>query len=132
VLKSDATRQRTILLFVAIAYGVASLVHFSHNAIYLQQYPNMPTWLTAVDVYVAWCGIAATGIGGYWLYLRVSQRAGLLVLALYAALGFAGLDHYAIAPVALHSLAMNATILCEAASATVLLLLIARRLMAER
>jgi hypothetical protein len=132
VLKSEATTGRTILLPLAMAYGVASLVHFSHNAIYLRQYPDMPPWLTAAGVCLAWCGVAALGIAGYWVYLRASRRVGLLILALYAALGFAGLDHYAIAPVARHSFAMNMTILCEVASAAALLLVIARHLLAER
>jgi hypothetical protein len=118
-------------LFLAIAYGVASLVHFFHNATYLRQYPGMPAWLTAVGVWSAWCATAAIGAAGYWIYRSVSERAGLLMLALYAALGFAGLDHYAVAPVAAHSVAMNATILCEVVAAAVLLLFVSRLLLAR-
>jgi hypothetical protein len=54
-----------------------------------------------------------------------SAVVGLAVIALYAALGFAGLDHYALAPVAGHSLMMNASIFGEVIAAAVLLVVIA-------
>jgi hypothetical protein len=44
------------------------------------------------------------------------------VLACYAALGFDGLGHYAVAPMAWHTWGANATILSEVAAAAVLLL----------
>jgi hypothetical protein len=126
-----ALNERTTLSFLAAVYGVASLVHFFHNATYLRQYPGMPAWLTAAGVWGAWCAFTAIGAGGYWVYRATSERVGLLMLALYAVLGFAGLDHYAVAPVAAHSATMHATILFEAASAAVLLLFVARQLAAR-
>jgi hypothetical protein len=106
-----------------IAYGSASLVHFVHNAMYLDAYPNMPEWLTPSGVMAAWLVIAITGVVGYWLFSRGATKVGLVVMVLYAALGFAGLDHYAVAPVSAHSL--SATILTEVAAASVLLVVIA-------
>lgn len=47
--------------------------------------------------------------------------AGLLLVATYAALGFDGLGHYAVAPMALHKLGANITILLEVAAAALLL-----------
>jgi hypothetical protein len=55
------------LVFLMIAYGVGSLVHFVHNAEFLAEYPNMPMWLSRADVYVAWLGITAIGVAGYVL-----------------------------------------------------------------
>ena len=117
--------RRYQLLASMIVYGSASLVHFVHNAIYLDAYPNMPEWLTPSGVMAAWLAIASTGVVGYWLFSRGATKAGLVVMALYAALGFAGLDHYAVAPVSAHSLAMSATIVTEVAAASVLLVVIA-------
>ena len=114
-----------VLLMSILVYGAASLGHFVHNAVYLEFYPNMPTWLTPLGVLGSWLVIAATGAVGYWLFRKGLAVVGLTVLALYAALGFAGLDHYAIAPVAAHSLVMNATIAGEAIAASVLLVVIA-------
>jgi hypothetical protein len=47
------------------------------------------------------------------------------VIAVCALLGFGGLDHYAVAPVSAHSMAMNATIAAEAVAASALLAVIA-------
>jgi hypothetical protein len=107
-----------------IVYGAASLAHFLHNAAYLEFYPNMPPWLTPLGVLSSWLVLAVTGAIGYWLFRKVSTTAGLAVIGIYAAFGFAGLDHYAIAPFSAHSLAMSATILAEVTAASVLLVLI--------
>ena len=118
------TRNRALLTLILI-YGAASLAHFVHNAVYLDRYPNMPTWLTPLGVLTAWLGVAAIGTVGYCLFRKGLTATGLAVIALYAALGFAGLDHYAIAPVDAHSFAMNATIGGEVIAASVLLVVIA-------
>ncbi len=120
---SDPTREaetssvRTLMFL----YGGAALLHFAHNGLYLREYPNLPAWLTSAGVYAAWCATTVIGVLGYWLYRRISRRAGLVTIALYAALGCAGLDHYAVAPITAHSTTMNATILLEVVCAMVLL-----------
>ena len=68
-----------MLLALMLVYGAASLFHFIHNATYIQDYPNLPAWITPVGVYVAWCVIAAVGVVGYWLYRRVSRYCGAVV-----------------------------------------------------
>ena len=108
-----------------LLYGAASLVHFIHNAVYWGLYPNMPVWLTPLGVLASWLVIAGTGAVGYWLLRKGLTLAGLTAIILYAALGFAGLDHYAIAPVSAHSWAMNATIVGEVIAAAALLVVIA-------
>ncbi len=105
-----------------LVYTAASLLHFVHNATYLHEYPNMPAWLTSLGVYAVWCGVATVGALGYWVYRRVHRLIGLALIAVYAVLGFAGLDHYVVAPVAAHSWAMHLTIAIEVAAAAVLLI----------
>jgi len=114
------------LLPLMLVYGAASLLHFTHNAVYLHDYPNLPAWLTAGGVVAAWLLVAGVGLLGYLLYSRISRVAGLIVIAAYAVLGFGGLDHYTVAPVAAHTVAMNLTILLEATTAAVLLIFVAR------
>jgi hypothetical protein len=114
------------LLPLMIVYGAASLLHFMHNAVYLRDYPSLPAWLTAGGVVAAWLLVAGVGVLGYLLYSRISRVAGLIVIAAYAVLGFGGLDHYTVAPVAAHTVAMNLTILLEVATAAVLLIFVAR------
>jgi hypothetical protein len=117
----------TVLLPLMLLYGAASLLHFFHNAVYLHDYPNLPAWLTAGGVWAAWLVETGTGVAGYWIYSRLSRVGGWVLIAVYAAFGLAALDHYTVAPVAAHSVAMNLTILLEAATAVVLLVSVAQR-----
>jgi hypothetical protein len=120
--------RETVLLPLMLLYGATSLLHHFHNAVYLHDYPNLPLWLTAGGVWAAWLVVAGTGLAGYWIYSRLSRAAGLVLISVYAAFGLAGLDHYTIAPVGAHSVAMNLTILLEVVSAVVLLVYVAQAL----
>jgi hypothetical protein len=103
------------------AHCIASLIHFTHNAVFLDDYPNLPTWLTPAGVYASWLGLTAVGITGLALVRYGLRRAGLSVLVLYAFLGFGGLDHYTLASIHAHTLAMNVTIGLETLTASFLL-----------
>jgi hypothetical protein len=111
---------------LVLLHAAASLLHFVHNAAYLADYPNMPAWISPVGIYGAWLAEAAIGGLGVMLLLR-GLRSGLVVIAVYAVLGLGGLDHYTLAPVSAHTLAMNATIWFESATAIVLLVVVAAR-----
>jgi hypothetical protein len=124
--KRIAPPKDAVLLPLMLVYGAASLLHFVHNAVYLRDYPNLPPWLTSTGVVAAWLAVAALGVLGYLLYSRVSRVAGLITISAYAVSGFGGLDHYTVAPVSAHTVAMNLTILLEGAAAAVLLVFVAR------
>jgi hypothetical protein len=110
---------------VLVAYCAASFLHFSHNAIFLDSYPNMPAWLSPAGVYAAWLAVTAVGVAGY-LLLRAGYRwSGLVLLATYGGLGLDSLTHYGLAPIAAHSFAMNMTILLDAATALLVLAAVA-------
>jgi hypothetical protein len=104
-----------------LAYAAASLLHFAHNAEYLKDYPNLPASWTRGDVYLAWLAQGAVGLGGYGLLTAGWQRTGLALIGAYALTGFFGFAHYQVAPVAGHTLAMNATIWLEAVAGALLL-----------
>jgi hypothetical protein len=125
-------RRAIILLALMTLYGAASLLHFVHNAVYIQDYPNLPKWITPLGVYASWCVIAMIGALGYWLYLKVSPAYGLMAVTICALLGFGALDHYALAPIGVHSIAMNATIIAEVSAASALLAFIAYLLTTSR
>jgi hypothetical protein len=110
-----------LLLALAIAYFITSLGHFSHNAEFICEYPNLPAWITRTKVYAAWAAITSVGVFGLLLIRRRFVAAGLVLVAAYAALGFDGLGHYAVAPIELHTVAANFTILSEVAAAALLL-----------
>ena len=117
----SATRVPPYLFVLLAVYCAASLIHFAHNAQFIHDYPNLPAWLTSTKVYLAWIAVTAVGALGVAVAASGHRVAGLLLIAAYAALGFAGLDHYWRAPLSAHTLAMNATIAFEVAAAAVLL-----------
>jgi hypothetical protein len=112
------------LLALVMVHAAASLVHFVHNATFLADYPNMPVWISPAVVYGVWLAEAAVGAAGVLLFLR-GRMIGLALIALYAVFGFGGLDHYTLAPISAHTLAMNATIWLETATGIMLLALVA-------
>jgi len=127
---------RRILLALLVAYGVASLVHFIHNAEFLADYPGMPLNWTREGVYLVWLAMSLIGVVGWLLASRGFQVAGLLLVALYAVCGLDSLGHYVLAPLSAHTMAMNSTILLEVTAAALVLAetlrLLARRLFQRR
>lgn len=110
-----------VLLALTAAYFLTSLGHFSHNAEFICEYPNLPAWLTRAQVYAVWAAITSVGAMGLLLMRKKYMATGLLLVTVYAALGFDGLGHYAVAPLELHPLMANVTILSEVAAAALLL-----------
>ena len=115
------------LVIVLIAYAAASLFHHAHNAEFLDQYPNMPAWLSRMWVYAAWLGMTVIGVGGYILLRRGYRLAGAGLMIAYGCYGLDALAHYALAPISAHSAAMNLTIWLEAATELALLAVVARQ-----
>ena len=113
------------LLVLVLLHAAASLLHFVHNAAFLDDYPNMPDWVSPAGIYTVWFAEASIGALGVMLLLR-GRKAGLVLTAIYAVLGLGGLDHYTLAPVSAHTVAMNATIWLETATAVALLLFVGR------
>lgn len=110
------------LLLLAATYCLASLLHFVHNAEYLSEYPNLPSWLTRLQVYAAWLAITSIGVVGLWLARGKYPLVGLILVAAYALLGFDGLGHYAVAPMSAHTFTMNFSIWTEVVAAALLLI----------
>ena len=114
-------RNGWLLPGLLLLYFAASLLHFTHNAEYLGDYPNLPLSMTRGGVYLAWCGVTSIGVLGFLLYRSQWRIIGLALLGIYAALGFDGLLHYTRAPMEAHTAAMNFTIWFEVVAAALLL-----------
>jgi hypothetical protein len=114
-------RSSRALGWLLLLYAAASLLHFAHNAEYLSDYPNLPASLSRAHVYLAWCAAALVGVTGYLLYRHAHRRLGLLLLLVYALIGFDALLHYRRAPFSMHTGMMNFTIWTEVLAATLLL-----------
>jgi hypothetical protein len=101
-------------------YGVASLVHFGHNAEYIAFYPNMPAWLTREKVYLAWLAITGLGVSGAVLVAAGWRTTAALFFAAYGLFGLDGLGHYALALCSEHTFVMNFSIWFEAVAGVAL------------
>ena len=119
---SPAARLPRWLWWLAALYCAASFIHFAHNAQNLPAYPNMPAWLSPGRVYAAWGATAVVGLAALLAARAGWRTTALLLLAAYGALGLYGLAHYALAPRAMHTLAMNSTIWGEAITGAMLAL----------
>lgn len=105
------------LPWLLLLYCGASLLHFVHNAEYVTDYPNLPAWISRGAIYGTWLAVSSLGLLGYVLYRGRYAFLGLILLAIYTALGFDGLLHYGRAPFAAHTMGMNATIWLEVMAA---------------
>ena len=124
-------RANRLLLILLLAYCGASLIHFIHNAEFLQHYPGLPASWSRLSVYAAWVVMTVVGGVGSMLYFRGHRRIGLAILAVYAALGLDSIGHYLVAPLSAHSMAMNSTILMEVGAAALVLCEVVRRAFGE-
>lgn len=114
-------RAHRALPLLLLLYCAASLLHFAHNAEYLADYPNLPGWLSRGHVYASWGVILIIGACGYLLFRRGRPLTGLMLLAIYTALGLDGLLHYGRAPISSHTFGMNLTIWTEVVAAAMAL-----------
>lgn len=112
---------RHTLLILFVSYLIASLIHFIHNAEFLAQYPNLPESWTKNGVYLAWLGMTAIGIIGWFVHKFGFRKTGLTILGFYACLGLDSLAHYVVASIHAHTIWMNVTILLEVTTAALLL-----------
>jgi len=107
---------------LVVVYFVASLAHFTHNAEFIEFYPNLPRWITRETVYLAWLTITGVGVAGL-IALRLRLPAlGAMLIGLYGAFGLDGLAHYTLALCSEHTFATNATIWFEVVTGMALLL----------
>lgn len=120
------------LLALLLAYVAASFIHFVHNAEFLRDYPGLPETWTRAGVYLAWAGMTLVGLSGWVLVRRGFRIAGLVLLAVYAALGLDSLGHYVIAPLSAHTVSMNSTILLEVTAAALVMVEVVRQMVRRR
>jgi hypothetical protein len=122
---------RTLAL-ATFAHCSATLLHFVHNGVFLDDYPNLPSSISVMAICWTWLAITSIGVVG-WLLIRSGRiDAGLVVIGAYACFGFDGLAHYSVASVSSHTAWMNATIWLEAITAVVLLSVVAKTLLDGR
>ncbi len=103
-----------------LAFGVASLIHFIHNAEFIADYPGLPKTWTRGGVYGAWFAMTVFGFCAWLVAKTKFTRFGLVLVTVYALCGLDSLGHYWVAPVSSHQTMMNLTIGLEVSCAFVL------------
>jgi hypothetical protein len=122
---TNIPRKSLVLEGLLVLYLGANLIHFTHNAEFVQLYPNLPAWITRSNVYLVWLAISVVGVLGYLLHRYGLRLMGWVLLCAYAAVGLDGLLHYTRAPITAHTHSMNFTIWFEVVVASLLLLYLA-------
>ena len=77
MIRSINSKRFDYLLFFLVVYAAASLFHHIHNAEFLDQYPNLPEWLSRGKVYAAWVATTMVGVIGYSLMRWRYEKGGL-------------------------------------------------------
>jgi hypothetical protein len=121
-MQSRSATDVSLLTALMAFYVVASLIHFIHNAEYLQSYPGLPMSWTRLGVYAAWALMTCVGVCGWMLVRSGRVIAGLLLIAVHAAGGLDSLGHYVVAPFSAYTFGMHATILLEVSAAALVML----------
>jgi len=90
-------RRQSILKAILAASIVSTAIHYTHNYIEVDQYPQSSTVSngeTRLGIVVLWPLLTAIGLLGYGLYTQRRFRSAHLCLALYSATGISTLGHF--------------------------------------
>ena len=100
---------QTWLLAVLIFSIAITSIHYTDNAIFVNEYPE-PEWFTTSGVFITWIVMTAIGIMSYWLYSQQLFWLSYLFLGIYAGTGLSSPAHYLYGAISQFSLKMHALI----------------------
>lgn len=86
-------QSKTWLLSILILSIAITSIHYTDNAIYVNQYPE-PEWFTTSGVLITWGVMTAIAIISYWLYSRQNYWLSYFLLGMYAGTGLSSPAHY--------------------------------------
>ncbi len=82
-----------ILLAIVLFNLVSTWLHYSDNALFLNDYPG-PEWFTPKGIWAAVIVMTPIGILGYWLYTKGSFLISYLLLGVYSITSVSSPGHY--------------------------------------
>jgi hypothetical protein len=112
---SNSKRFENILLGVIILNLISTWLHYTDNALFLNQYPG-PDWFTPVGVLSTVIVMTPIGLLGYWLYSKRSFWFAYLFLGAYSITSVSSPGHYLYPMVTPMSLKMHSLIWLDAVS----------------
>lgn len=105
--------RRLILLAVLMLNLISTTLHYTDNAIFIEQYPE-PAWFTTIGVFVTLIIMTLFGLLGYWLYVQRYFWVSYVCLTIYSFTGLSSPGHYLFPQIVPMSLKMQALILSDA------------------
>ena len=123
--KAVLFKQHARLLFIVLANFLASILHYVHNIMYFEHYPE-PDWLAANVVDYFW--FIMTFVGLYALICLAKQRIkhAIWLLYLYATMNMLSVLHYAVDSDNVMTTAMHVLIWLETVVAIWLIIFVAK------
>jgi hypothetical protein len=105
-------RYQLVLLTILILNLLSTWLHYTDNALFLNQYPG-PAWFTPVGVMSVVMVMTPIGLLGYWSYIKQSFLLAYLLLGLYSVTSVSSPGHYLFPMVVPMSLKMHSLILLD-------------------
>jgi hypothetical protein len=85
--------QSTTLLAITLLNLISTWLHYTDNALFLNQYPG-PDWFTPAGVLGTVIIMTPVGLLGCWLYIRRSFWLAYVILGLYSITSVSSPGHY--------------------------------------
>ena len=89
-----SARNNSQILLLSIVFNIISTtLHYTDNAIFVNQYPE-PEWFTTAGVFATLIFMTPFGLLGYWLYTRGLFWLSYLCLSFYSITSISSPAHY--------------------------------------
>ena len=106
-------QSKTWLLSILIFNIAITSMHYTDNAIFLEDYPE-PSWITTSGVFISWGIMTSIAIISYWLYAKQNFWSSYLFLSIYSITGLSSPTHYLYGELSQFSVKMHAFIWSDA------------------
>jgi hypothetical protein len=116
-------QQQKILTAIMAVNFVSTWLHYTDNALFLEQYPG-PDWFTTKGVFATIIIMTPVGLLGYWLYRRQSFLFSYIALGIYSITSVSSPGHYLFPMMHEVSLKMHELIWSDAVSGLSLIIFI--------
>jgi hypothetical protein len=94
--EEDHSRRESILRAILAFFVVSTALHYTHNFVAIDQYPDdlISGTVIQVAVLVSWPLVTAVGLYGYRLYSQRRYKAAHVALVAYSPLGLMTFGHF--------------------------------------
>ncbi|MDJ0774616.1 MAG: hypothetical protein QNJ49_14540 [Mastigocoleus sp. MO_167.B18] len=82
-----------VLLILVVLNIISTMLHYTDNAIFVEQYPE-PEWFTTAGVFATLILMTPFGLLGYWLYRKGIFWCSYLCLGFYSITSVSSPGHY--------------------------------------